>query len=83
MQNECSIETTSHFFASSHGKGPADGIDGEIKRLAGTEVIKRKAVIADHLSFFKEVRDISAIKVFNMTAEEVNQRINNFELNRQ
>ena len=37
-------------------------------------------MITDHLSFFKAVRDISAIKVFNITADELNQRINTSEL---
>ena len=72
MQNKCSIEITWHFFASSHGKVTVDRMGGMIQRLAATEVIKRKAIIADHLSFFKMVRDISAIKVFNITADEVN-----------
>ena len=31
LQNECSIKITWHFFASSHGKGPADGVGGTIK----------------------------------------------------
>ena len=65
MQNKCSIEITWHFLASSPGKGTADGIAWAIKRLRATEVI---------------VRDISAIKVFNITADEVNQRINTTEL---
>ena len=76
LQNECNIEIAWHFFASLHGKGPVDGICGAIKRLAATDVIKRKAIITDHLSSFKVVRDISAIKVFNIAAGEVNQRIN-------
>ena len=80
LQNECSIEIT-YFFASSRGKDPVDGIGGTIKRLAAIEVIKRKAVITDHLSFFKAVTEISAIKVFNITADEVNQRVNTSELN--
>ena len=80
LQNECSIEII-YFFASSRGKDPVDGIGGTIKRLAAIEVIKRKAVITDHLSFFKAVREISAIKVFNITADEVNQRVNTSELN--
>ena len=80
LQRECSVEITWHLFTSSHGKGPVHGIGGAIKRLATTEVIKRKAIITDHLSFFKAVRDISTIKVFNITADEANQRINTSEL---
>ena len=41
LQKECSIKITWHFFASSHGKGPVD--------WQATEVIKRKAIITDHL----------------------------------
>ena len=80
LQRECSAEITWHLFTSSHGKGPVHGIGGAIKRLAATEVIKRKAIITDHLSFFKAVRAISTIKVFNITADEANQRINTSEL---
>ena len=65
---------------SSHGKGPVDRIEGTIKQRAVTEDIKRKAIITVHLSFFKVVRDIFAIKVFNITADEVNQRINTSNL---
>ena len=31
LQNEWSIEIAWHFFTSSHGKGPVDGIGGAIK----------------------------------------------------
>ena len=51
-----------------------------IKQLAATEVTKKKAIITDHLSFFKAVRDIFAITVFNITADELNQRINTSKL---
>ena len=38
LQNECSIEITWNFFASSHGKGPVDGTGRAIKQLAATKL---------------------------------------------
>ena len=68
------------FFTSAHGKSPVDGIRATMKQLAATEVIKRKVIITDRLSFFKKAREISAIKVFNITVDAVNKRINTPEL---
>ena len=39
------------FFATSHGKGPVDGIGGSVKRHVWTAVKTRKVIVNDAASF--------------------------------
>jgi hypothetical protein len=45
-----------HYFATSHGKGAVDGIGGEIKRLARTLIMSRRAQIRSLSDFVEHVR---------------------------
>ena len=39
------------FFATSHGKGPIDGIGGEVKQRVWHDVLKGNVVISDAIQF--------------------------------
>ena len=44
-----------NFFATSHGKGPVDGIGGAVKRYVSTAVKQRKEIVVNRASSFVEV----------------------------
>ena len=59
------------FFATSHGKGPVDGIGGVVKRMATQKVIQRKVNITNTASFYDAINGESNVKVFLIEAEEI------------
>ena len=66
-----------HFFATSHGKGPCDGIGGTIKRLARRQspqsVNNSESVIQTPRALFEFANShIENIKIFFVSTEEVN-----------
>ena len=62
-----------NFFATSHGKGPVDGVGGTLKRIAAEKVRSRQCIINGMIDFVAAVRD-SSITVTPMTADAVKQR---------
>jgi hypothetical protein len=63
-----------NFSATSHGKGPVDGIGGCLKRKATNRVKMRQCVINNATDFFKAVNEGSQIVVTFITAEAVQAR---------
>jgi hypothetical protein len=59
-----------NFFATSHGKGPVDGLGGALKRLIRTKVLSRKAVVKDATDFAKGC-DKSAAEIIVITGDEI------------
>ena len=47
------------FFETAHGKGPVDGVGGEIKRVVWKAVLQGKAVVSDCKSFFKTAKGLA------------------------
>ena len=63
-----------NFSATSHGKGPVDGIGGCLKRKATNKVKTRQCAINNVADFFKAVNKESQIDVILITAEKVQAR---------
>ena len=64
-----------NFFATSHGKGPVDGIGGAVKRYVWTAVQQRKEAVVNRSSAFVEVaKNMSQVKVLEMTADDIEKR---------
>ncbi|CAG4931257.1 unnamed protein product [Parnassius apollo] len=59
-----------NFFESGHGKGAADGVGGTLKRQADA-IVARGADIADAYEFFSTLQDVSKIKLFMVTDEDI------------
>ena len=59
-------------FATSHGKGPVDGVGGTLKRTAANKVRSRQCIINGMTDFVATVKD-SSITVTCMTADQVVQ----------
>ncbi|XP_063381046.1 uncharacterized protein LOC134667550 [Cydia fagiglandana] len=62
-----------NYFATSHGKGPVDGIGGALKRLVRGKVLKRKANVLNAEQFASAAKD-SAVKVAVVPTEEIEAR---------
>lgn len=60
-KKDFNVEAEGHFFATSHGKGPADGLSGSVKRLARNESLRRPYI--DQIITAKQLYDW-AIKTF-------------------
>lgn len=62
-----------NYFATSHGKGPVDGIGGALKRLVRGKVMKRKAIVLNAEQFASAAKD-SKVKVVVVPTEEIDER---------
>nr|XP_053604393.1 uncharacterized protein LOC128671702 [Plodia interpunctella] len=58
------------YFEAGHGKGPADGIGGYLKRAADTKVATGTD-ITNALEFYTVLKDSSKIKLFYITKEDI------------
>ena len=75
-QQDLNMSATWSFFATSHGKGPCDGIGGTVKRLARLESLRREK---DFLNTFDRLykfceENIENVKFFNISAKEMSIR---------
>ena len=62
-----------HFFATSHGKGPCDGVGGTVKRLAAKASLQRpfdKQIMTPHQLFEFAVSEIPSVKFHYATNNE-------------
>lgn len=64
-----------NYFATSHGKGPVDGIGGAIKRQVRTSVIQRKSTVFNAKQFALVSKEVSNVTVIEMTDKEIEKKI--------
>lgn len=62
--------TTWSFFEAGHGKGPADGVGGFIKRTAD-KIVARGKDIPDANTFFESLKSVSKIALFLIEQERI------------
>ena len=79
LQEKHNIQITWNFFATSHGKGPVDGIGGAVKRQVWNAVKTRKHIVTDAKSFVAAAMNYTNVKVVEMTASDIEER--NISLN--
>lgn len=75
-EQELGMPATWSFFATSHGKGPCDGIGGTVKRLARHESLRREK---DFLNTFEKLYkycedEIKGVEFFRISADQMDQR---------
>ncbi|CAB3988658.1 Hypothetical predicted protein [Paramuricea clavata] len=73
LQDKHKIQITWNYFATSHGKGPVDGIGGAVKRQVWITVKTRKHIVCDAKSFVVAAEDSSNVKVVEMAASEIEE----------
>ena len=83
-ENDHKLKAEHHFFATSHGKSPCDGIGGTIKREATHASLR--ATTNNQIITPKDLYDwaeenIKGVKLFYITSEEVTSHEDQFKLN--
>ena len=63
-----------NFFATSHGKGPVDGIGGSVKHHVWGKVKARKAIVCDAATFAAAVKDMKGVTAAVLTQAEIKAR---------
>lgn len=61
------------FFEAGHGKGPADGIGGYLKRTAD-KIVANGEDIADVLQFYDKMKNVSKIKLYLINENDIQQK---------
>ena len=75
LQKRHTLKIYWNYFATSHGKGPVDGIGGTIKRMAAQKVIRREVNTTNAESFYEAINGESNVKMFLVKAEEIRNAI--------
>ena len=59
------------FFCTAHGKGPVDGVGGEVKRAVWQQILRGNEVVSNPLDFFNVASKLSKkIKVLWLPLDE-------------
>ena len=70
LQEKHNINIRWNYFATSHGKGPVDGIGGSVKKQVWTAVSTRKAMVTDATSFCAIANQVCNVDVVKMKSDE-------------
>ncbi|KAK6169741.1 hypothetical protein SNE40_020732 [Patella caerulea] len=74
LQEEHHISIYWNYFATSHGKGPVDGIGGAVKRHVWQQVLSRKAVVINASTFTKAAHGMQNVTVTELTSDDIQRR---------
>ena len=75
LQEKHNMNIHWNFFATSHGKGPVDGIGGAVKRYVWTSVIQRKEIVVNRASSLVEVAGgMPQVSGLDMTTSDIETR---------
>jgi hypothetical protein len=74
LQDKHQIHIQWNYIATSHGKGPVDGIGGSVKRQVWTAVSRRTSIVIDATSFTAIAKKVCSVDVVEMTSDEIDKR---------
>ena len=74
------IDAEWHFFATSHGKSPCDGIGGTVKRLVARTSLQNKNILTVNEMFEWCKLNITGIKFMNITESDIENHVTNTQL---
>ena len=74
LQDKHKINLRWNYFATSHGKGPVDGIGGSVKRQVWTAVSRRISLVTNASSFTATAKKVCNVDVVEMTSDEIDKR---------
>ena len=83
LEKKYDISIRWNYFATSHGKGPVDGIGGSVKRQVWNAVRSRKALVNDALSFCstaKQVSNVNVVHISNDIVDSANSKLDTSRL---
>ena len=79
-KSDMGCEADWSFFATSHGKGPIDGIGGEVKRSVWRDVLKGNVVVNSALEFYEAAIKLNkTITVLYVKQEEIQEVADNLQ----
>jgi len=70
LEEEFTVKLNWNYFATSHGKGPVDGIGGSLKRQVFDQVIKRKCLVINAADFVQA----SKLAGTNIFVQEITEK---------
>lgn len=70
LEKRYNLKISWNFFATSHGKGPVDGIGGAVKRQVRNSVMRREKIVNNAVTFAEAVSEQSKVKVILMNDED-------------
>ena len=79
LQSKHKLAIDWNYFATSHGKGPVDGIGGTIKRFVWSAVKARKIMVQNASSFVEAAKQ-SKVKVTEINTSEIVKRNSSLNL---
>lgn len=83
LETKYNIKIKWNFFATSHGKGPVDGIGGTLKRVVFEQVKRRVCQVTDAASFVEAAkRSGTSINVLHLTESHITERNDTLNLKR-
>ena len=74
LQEKHKLKIRWNYFATSHGKGPVDGIGGSVKRQVWAAVSTRKALVTNAASFSSTAKQVCNVDVVELNSEEIHER---------
>lgn len=74
LSEKFAINLTWNYFATSHGKGPVDGIGGSVKRYVWGKVKNRKNHVNNASTFVAAAQDMLNVEVFEMTTDSIEEK---------
>ena len=80
LEKKHAVQINWSFFATSHGKGPVDGIGGAAKRFVWDAVRLRKHLVKNSANFGNAASSMPKVKVHELTAANINERNKNLGL---
>lgn len=81
LERELDLKIIWNYSATSHGKGPNDGLGGNVKRIVQRKVLKRQAVVSDAESFATAVMSATQqIQVTVQTQQNIDDRCSQLDL---
>ena len=76
LQEKHNMNIHWNFFATSHGKGPVDGIGGAVKLYVWTVVKQRKEIVVNTASSFVEIAGgMPQVSVLEMTTSDIEKKM--------
>ena len=78
FQGKIDVSTRWNYFATSHGKGPVDGIGAIVKRIIMQRITTRKFIVQDVDSFLKAAD--GCIEAVGKTKKEIEAAMKEFDL---
>ena len=80
LQEKHNVNIRRNYFATSHGKGPVDGIGGSVKKQVWTAVSTRKAMVTDATSFCAIANQVCNVDVVEMKSDKIEERSTKLKL---